>query len=175
MRPALEWNRKLLMTGKRWFAVIAVLAVAIGIAYSAFSTYRGTQAEQCYACQRAIHAHSRTVAMINGKPRLFCCPACALSEHEQEGKPVRVTELSAFPTGAKLSPNDAFIVRGSDVNMCVRTHELLDTDKRAADLRYDRCLPSLIAFSKRSEAMQFVRKHGGEVLPFNTVASAFSH
>jgi hypothetical protein len=163
------------MTGKRWLSVIAVVAVAIGIGYAAFTTYRGAQTEQCYACQRVIHAHSRTVGIIRGKPRLFCCPACALSEHEQEGKPVRVTELSAFPSGAKLSPNDAFLVRGSDVNMCVRAHELMDADKRPADLRYDRCSPSLLAFTKRSEAIQFVREHGGEIMPFSEVASAFSH
>ena len=163
------------MTGKRGLAVIAAVAVAIGIGYAAFNTYRGSQTEQCYACQRAIHAHSRTVAMINGKPRLFCCPACVLSEHEQEGKPVRVTELSAFRSGAKLSPNYAFIVRGSDVNMCVRRHELMDADKRAADLRYDRCLPSLIAFARQDQALQFAHEHGGEVLPFSEVLSAFSH
>jgi hypothetical protein len=86
-----------------------------------------------------------------------------------------VTELTAFSTGAKLSPEDAFVVRGSDVNMCVHTRELMDADKRPADLHYDRCSPSLIAFAKRSEAMQFVREHGGKVLPFSEVASAFSH
>ena len=163
------------MTSKRWLGVLAVVAVAIGIGYAAFNTYRSSQNEQCYACQRAVHAHSRTVAIFHGKPRTFCCPACALSEHEQEGKPVQVTELSAFPSGARLSPNDAFIVRGSDVNMCVRTRELMDADKRPADLHYDRCSPSLIAFAKRSEARQFVREHGGEVLSFSEVAAAFSH
>jgi len=163
------------MTSKRWLGVLAVVAVAIGIGYAAFNTYHSSQTEQCYACQRAVHAHSRTVAIFRGKARTFCCPACALSEHEQEGKPVRVTDLSAFPSGARLSPNDAFIVRGSDVNMCVRTRELMDADKRPADLHYDRCSPSLIAFAKRSEAMQFVREHGGEVLSFSEVAAAFSH
>ena len=162
------------MRGRYWLAVIAIVGVASGIGYAAFHTYRRSQTEQCYACQRAIHAHSRTVAVIHGKPRVFCCPACALSEHEQEGKPVRVTELSAFPSGAKLSPNDAFLVRGSDVNLCVRTYELVGADKRPADLHYDRCSPSLVAFGKRSEARQFVREHGGEVLPFSEVASAFS-
>jgi len=152
-----------------------MVAVALGIGYAAFNVYRSSQTEQCYACQRAVHAHSRTVATIRGKPRTFCCPACALSEHEQEGKPVEVTELSAFPSGAKLSPKDAFIVRGSDVNMCVRTRELMDRDKRPADLHYDRCSPSLIAFGKRNEATEFVREHGGEVLSFREVASAFSH
>lgn len=161
------------MTGNRWPGLLAIVAVAIGIGYSGFNAYRSSQTEQCYACQRAVHAHSRTVAILRGKPRTFCCPACALSEHEQEAKPVRVTELTAYSTGAKLSPNDAFIVKGSDVNMCVQKRELMDAEKRPADLHYDRCSPSLIAFAKRSEAEQFVREHGGEVLSFTEVASAF--
>jgi hypothetical protein len=115
----------------------------------------------------------RTIALINGKPRVFCCPACALSEHQQEGKPIRITELTAFLTGGKLSPNQAFVVKGSDVNMCARTQELIDADKRPADLRYDRCAPSLLAFALRREAAEFARVHGGEVILFSELASAF--
>lgn len=163
------------MTSRRWLAVLAVVVAAVGLGYAAFKVYRGSGPESCYACQRPIHAHSRTVALVNGRSRLFCCPACALSEHEQEGKPIRVTELTAFLTGAKLSPKDAFVVKGSDVNMCARTHELIDADKQAAEVHYDRCSPSLLAFGQRSEAMQFAREHGGEVLPFRAIVSQFSH
>ena len=163
------------MTGKRWLVALAMIAIAIGLGYTGYLTYRGPQGEQCYACQRAVHAHSRTVGLVNGRARVFCCPACALSEHEQEGKPIQVTELTAFLTGAKLSPNEAFVVKGSDVNMCARTHELTDADKRPADVRFDRCSPSMLAFGRRDEAAQFAREHGGEVFPFKEIAAAFSH
>lgn len=162
------------MTGRRWLTVFAVVAVAVGLGYAGFKVYRSPQAEYCYACQRPLHAHMRTVALAHGRARLFCCPACALSEHEQEGKPIRVTELTDFLTGAKLSPSEAFVVKGSDVNMCARTHEMMDADKRAADVHYDRCSPSLLAFGKQSDATEFAREHGGEVLPFTQIASAFS-
>ena len=122
-----------------------------------------------------IHAHSRTVGTVNGRARTFCCPACALSEHEQEGKPIRITQLTAFLTGEKLSPPDAFIVKGSDVNMCAQTRELVDDQKRPADLHYDRCSPSMLAFKQKSEAVEFVREHGGEVRPFSEIASAYAH
>jgi hypothetical protein len=117
----------------------------------------------------------RTVAIVDGKARVFCCLACALSEHQQEGKLVRVTELTDFVTGARLSPNDACIVRGGDVNMCVRTHALMNADKRSADLQYDRCSPSLLAFGRKEEATQYAREHGGEVLLFSDIASEYSH
>ena len=157
------------------FAVFAIVAVvALGVGYAAWRGYLRTQPEQCYACQRPIHAHSRTVALAKGSSRLFCCPACALSEQRQEGKAVRVTELTAFMSGAKLSPNDAYVVRGSDVNMCAQAHEMIDADKRPAEIHYDRCAPSLLAFAQEREAIQFSREHGGTVLPFREVAASFA-
>ena len=163
------------MRVKRWFAIFGALLIAAVLGYGGFRIYRATQPEQCYACTRAVHAHMRTIAMVNGKAKVFCCPACALSEHEQEGKPIRILELTAFLTGDKLSPAEAFIVRGSDVNMCAHTHEVMDDEKRPADLRYDRCSPSMLAFKQDSEAMAFVRQHGGQVLRFEDIASAYTH
>ena len=154
------------------FAIVAVLALAVG--YAGWGAYLRTKPEQCYACQRPIHAHSRTVASAKGSSRLFCCPACALSEQRQEGKAVRVTELTAFMSGAKLSPNDAYVVKGSDVNMCAQAHEMIDADKRPAEVHYDRCAPSLLAFAQEREAIQFSREHGGTVLPFREVAASYA-
>ena len=153
------------------FAIVAVVALSGG--YAGWRVYRGAQPEQCYACQRPIHVHSRTIAFAKGGSRLFCCPACALSEQKQEGGPVRVTELTAFLTGVRLSPNDAYVVRGSDVNMCVRIRKLIDADKRPAELDYDRCAPSLLTFAQVREATQFSQEHGGTILPFREVAAAF--
>lgn len=163
------------MTVKRWLSLLAVVAVAVGLGYAAFTAYRGSQTERCFACQRAVHAHMRTVALVAGRERVFCCPACALSEHEQEGKPIQITELTDFLTGARLAPDRAFLVKGSDVNMCAQTHELIGVDKQPADLHYDRCSPSLLAFRHHSDALQFVREHSGEVLAFGEIASAFAH
>ncbi len=160
------------MTGRRWFAAIAIIVVVAALGYVGFRAYGGAQPEGCYACQRPIHAHSRTVAMVNGHARMFCCPACALSEHEQEGRPVRIVELTSFLTGAKLSPTEAYVVKGSDMNMCAHAHEMIDADKRPAGVLYDRCSPSLIAFGQRSEAIEFAHEHGGEVLAFKEVMAA---
>ena len=162
------------MADRRWFGILAV-AMTIGLGYVVYSAYRSSNSEHCYACQRPIHMHSRTIALVNGRPKLFCCPACALSEHEQAGKPIRIVELTSFLTGAKLSPNEALVVRGSDVNMCALAHGPLDADKRTMDVHYDRCSPSLLAFAQSSEAVQFAREHGGEAVPFSEVVTAFFH
>jgi hypothetical protein len=118
----------------------------------------------CYVCQRPVHAHSKTVAVAGGRARPFCCPACALSQH------ARITGLTSFTTSAPLAPDNAWVVRGSDLNMCVRTQELIGADKRAADLRYDRCLPGILAFARRDEAARFASEHGGEVLRFSELS-----
>jgi hypothetical protein len=155
--------------------MVVALAITFGLAYVAWSDYRTSHPDQCYACQRPLHAHMRTVAVVNGRSRVFCCPACAFSEHEQEGKPIRITELTDFVTGAKITPAQAFIVKGSDVNMCATARELIGPDKQQAQVHFDRCSPSLLAFSRRSDAAQFCREHGGEIQPFNQIASAFAH
>lgn len=162
------------MPGTRWFGVVAVVGIAVGLGYTGFKVYRGSPAEQCYACRRAIHAHMRTVAIDKGHARVFCCPACALSEHEQEGRPIQVTELTDFVTGAKLSPGAAFILKGSDVNMCAQRHELIDAEKRPAGVQFDRCAPSLLAFGRREDAVEFARIHGGKVVPFAEIVSSFA-
>jgi hypothetical protein len=163
------------MAAKRSLAVFAAVLIAAGLGYAGFRVYRASQPEQCYACVRPIHAHSRTIGMVNGRPRTFCCPACALSEHEQEGRPIRIAELTAFLTGEKLAPDAAFIVKGSDVNMCAQTRELRDDEKRPAALHYDRCAPSMLAFKEKGEAVQFAGRHGGQVVPFREIAAAYAH
>jgi hypothetical protein len=161
------------MERRSWFgAVIAVVVLAI-LGYAGWRTVGHSDAQECYACRRPIHAHSKTVAVVNGHARLFCCPACALSEREQAGKSIRIAQLTSFLDGKALAPENAYVVKGSNVNMCERTQELIQEDKRPADLHYDRCAPSLIAFAQRGEAVDFSREHGGEVVAFKEAAAAF--
>ena len=156
------------------FGGFAGVLVVLVLGYAGWRSFANSDGDQCYACNRSIHAHSRTAALVNGQSRRFCCPACALSEHGQTGKPVQITRLTSFLTGQALSPDRAFLVKASDVNMCERTTEVLEAGKHAADLRYDRCAPSLLAFAERDEGIEFARQHGGEVLPFSQAAAAFA-
>ena len=154
------------MERRSWFGgFVVVLTLAI-LGYAGWSAFSNPNDDECYACKRPVHAHSKTVAVANGHARIFCCPACALTQHEQAGKPVQITQLTSFLNGKGLSPENAYLVKGSNVNLCERTQELIQEDKRPADLRYDRCAPSLIAFAQRSEAIEFAHEHGGEVVPF---------
>jgi hypothetical protein len=156
------------MERRRW---LVLFGAALG---QSCQVFRSSDATECYACKRPIHEHSKTVAFENGHSRIFCCPACALSEHEQTGKPITITRLTSYLTGEPLTPESAYVVRGSDVNMCIRTQDIVSADKRPADLRYDRCAPSLYAFAQQSEATRVAKEHGGEVMLFPKAAAAFS-
>ncbi len=162
------------MPRRQWLFWVLGVFVVLALGFAGWTAVVRPDADHCYACNRPVHAHSRTVALVNGRAKLFCCPACALSQHEQSGKPVRITQLTSYVTGRPVSPGNAFLVRGSDLNMCETTRELIDPDKRPADLRYDRCAPSLIAFENRADAVRFTREHGGEVRPFGEIAAAFA-
>ncbi len=160
---------------RRLAGFLAIAVLVFGAGYIALNTYRRAEPQQCYACKRPIHVHSRTVAFTNGRSRLFCCPACALSEERQEKKPVEIRQLTDFQTGSRLSPDTAYMVKGSDVNMCARVHEFVNADKQRADVHYDRCAPSLLAFGGKREALDFARQHGGAVLPFAKPPPHCSH
>ena len=162
------------MERRSQIAALGVCLLALAFGYAGWRGFRASDAQECYACKRPVHAHSKTIAIVNGKARTYCCPACALSEGQQEGKPVRVTELTSFVTGAILAPDSAYVVKGSDVNMCMTSHEMIDPDKRAAGVHYDRCAPSLLTFAKKTEAVAFAGEHGGDVMPFKELAAAFA-
>ncbi len=59
------------MAGRHWLLALVVAAVAVGFGYTALKVYHGSQPETCHACQRPIHAHSRTVALVNGQTGCF--------------------------------------------------------------------------------------------------------
>src|ERR1035438_10856832 len=82
-----------------WFAGLACFLAVLALGYTEWKSFAHADAGQCYACKRPIHAHSRTVAFIDGRSRLFCCPACALSQHQQMGKTISITQRTSFLTG----------------------------------------------------------------------------
>lgn len=152
--------------------VIAVLALT-GVSYSAWRYVAQRANQTCKACLRPVHEHSRTVALINGKRAFFCCPACALSEHQQEGKAVEVTVLTDYLEGGSLNPAESFIVRNSDMNTCARHEAALSPDKQPMHAHFDRCSPSMLAFRNLKTAQAFAVEHGGQVLRFTDLASQF--
>ncbi len=127
----------------------------------------------CHACFRAVHDHMRTIAISNGRKETFCCPACALTEHQQSGHKVEVLSLTDHDSGKAIVPAQSYIVRGSDVNMCQHHEPTLGQDRQPLATQFDRCSPSIIAFSDMEAAKRFRAAHGGEFLRFAEIAARY--
>jgi hypothetical protein len=108
----------------------------------------------------------KTVAMIDGKRANYCCPACAMSEHQQSGKPVEIVELTDYLDGKSLKPQGSYVVRNSDLNPCLDHHPAVGENSQPLQAHYDRCAPSVLAFSDRASAAGFASSHGGQVMKF---------
>lgn len=153
------------------FGFVLLLVIASALGYAVWKLRTASTVQICNVCTRPLHERSRTVAVIDGKRQVFCCPACALTTHRQTSKRVQVVELTDYETDAPLDPGAAYIVEGSAVNLCVHQHMLFDQNKQPSALDFDRCSPSMIAFSGKDAADLFARQHGGVVRRFQEVVS----
>lgn len=159
-----------------WKRLLAGIVVVLGLGAAGFAAWhyvseRGSHS--CQACARPVHAHSRTVAVVDGKRATYCCPACALSEHQQSNKPVEVVELTDYISGGTLKPENSYVVRNSDVNHCMQHRPAVDENKQPLAVHYDRCAPSVIAFRSSVMAGEFAKEHGGQVLKFSDFSAEY--
>jgi hypothetical protein len=150
-----------------WVGGIALAAVALVF------IVRATHQQLCYACRRPVYGRSRAVGLVESQRAIFCCPACALSQHHQTGRRVRVTGLTDYLTEAPLSPERAYVVEGSDVNLCMNQNGMVDESNQPAMVHFDRCAPSLLAFSRDTDAAEFAHRHGGRLVAFKDLAGAY--
>lgn len=159
--------------GRRAFlgALVVVLLAAVG--YAGWRLVEQRDQRLCHACQRPIHPVAATTARVDGKIAHFCCPACALSEHRQSARRIDITSLTDYPTALRLSPANAYLVRGSDAHPCTHGQTTRGEYDRPLQVTFDRCWPSLVAFASRARAVAFARQHGGDVLAFADVADLY--
>jgi hypothetical protein len=143
---------------------VAVAAVAL-VGLTGLFVARNLRPEAtCAACYRAIHGETHVVAYLeDGSLEHVCCPRCAL-RYQKEREDVSSVEVTDFATMRTLDAEDAFFVEDSTVVLC-RHDERVQEDRSGVqyELTWDRCLPSLIAFSSREAAVAFQRESGGVV------------
>lgn len=153
--------------------IVVIVAAGVLVAFAAWRVRSSATSGTCQACNRPLHELSRTVGLLDGKREIFCCPACALTTHRQTGKTVRIVELTDYQSDRPLDPNGAFIVEGSELNLCSRQHALVHSDKQPVPVDFDRCSPSMIAFAHREAAQQFVDRYGGTLMRFRDLAALY--
>ena len=149
--------------------LLALLVAVAGLIYTAWQWRDASRSESCRVCQRHLHAGSQVVALQQGRKEAFCCPTCAVTLGSQAGQAVSVVELTDFETGSRIAPEEAYLVQGSDINLCLQHPMLTDSQKQPASMQFDRCSPSVLAFSSQEAAEAFRQEHGGRLLPFSAL------
>jgi hypothetical protein len=96
-------------------------------------------------------------------PTDACCLRCALTYGQQIGKAVTILSVTDHTSGKSLDPERATFVVGSDVSPCTHTMVHVGAEKEPYRVRWDRCLPSTLAFSSRESAETFRAEHGGRL------------
>ena len=152
--------------------VVVVVALGLVLGYVGRQMLDSERDQTCAACGRPVHSHAKVVGLVDEDPRTFCCAACVLMDHRQTGRKIEVVELTDYSTHTVVEPEEAFLVVGSRVNHCLRNEPLLDQHRAASRLEFDRCSPSVLAFSSEAEARGFVAKNGGRLSTFEELAAS---
>lgn len=154
------------MTRRRLTLIGAAVlgAVLIGVAPPAWRWWNAPPAGYCPICLRHEHRESVVKVRVEGEGVTeACCLSCALTYGRQTSKAVTIASVTDHESGRALDPERAIFVVGSDVSPC--THEMnhVGPDREVASVRWDRCLPSVLAFPSRAAAEEFHGRHGGQV------------
>ncbi len=145
------------------YATLGIITLAL-LFLGWAEVYRHAQPSTCQICSRPIHANSRVLIEIAGKREAVCCARCAVTESFQRHLPVTFIEVTDYPTGKRIKPEDAFFVDGSRKVLCSHDMAMMDESKHAQPVAFDRCSPGAYAFARREDADAFVRENGGVVL-----------
>jgi hypothetical protein len=167
------------MPDRMRFGVVAVLLVAAATLAAAgpplWRWWSGPPAGYCAFCLRPEHTESRVKVQPEGEPvREACCLSCALSYQRQTGKHVRILAVTEHGTGRLIGPAGAVFVVGSDVSPCQHDGLHVGEGRGIYEVRWDRCLPSILAFASREEAAAFEAQHGGTIRTLEELQRAAS-
>jgi hypothetical protein len=160
-----DHNQSLRRRGAGLFAAASViLLMAIGCIFVWSGKILGGK-PLCAACQRELHAGNVFVTIDErGAKHETCCPRCGLRHVLIHGG--RALEATDYATGKLIAAEEAIYLEGSDVMQCCTVSGFRESGGGFSSVEYDRCLPSLLAFSKREEAEVVRQKHGGRIISF---------
>jgi len=125
----------------------------------------------CGYCLRPLHANVKVTAEIDGKRVEVCCPRCAITEANQERKPVHLITVHDYSTGKAMSPEGAWYVEGSRVLACDHVGMHMDDMKDAQPMTYDRCSPGTLTFATKQQAEDFTAANDGTAISFAQLMS----
>ncbi len=147
--------------------LLLIVGVAAGVAAPrVWRWWTGPPAGYCPFCLR--HEHKESLVKFRadgGRVTEACCLSCALNYGRQTHKTVTIVSVTDHQSGKPIDPDTASFVVGSDVTPCTHVHEAMRVgpQREAFPVRWDRCLPSILAFGSSESAEAFRSEHGGRL------------
>ena len=152
-------------TRQRAVAIVGLtLVIAAGtVGYLVWTGRIASGSPYCDICGRELHpAAGFTTVTADGAKHLACCPRCGLRSVLNHGG--QVLEATDFAGGKRIPAASAIYLEGSDIMKCCKTTGFRADEAMYGEIQYDRCMPSLIAFSNREDAERVRREHGGNII-----------
>ncbi len=151
--------------------VLAIVAALIGISAIAVGVYRwqGSKgAELCQVCGRDIPKQTAFRMETTHGTIMACCPRCAMHHIVHHPGLVRQAWATDLDSGHMIPAESAYYDEGGDIQYCTVHKSPVERTPMGIQMRtYDRCLPTLVAFTTQNEAEAYREKHGGRVLTYD--------
>jgi|GEM_PF-1846359 len=128
----------------------------------------------CAFCGRLLHADMKVAFQEENAQtvRMACCLRCVITDAEQTGDRIRVLWVTDYVSHERLRPDKAIYLVGSTINSDSGPPiEVPWSRREQSELKWDRCLPSVIAFRKRDDAAAFQQTSEGEILSFQDLVA----
>ena len=129
----------------------------------------------CPFCHR--HAHKESLVRFRAEGEGVteaCCLSCALNYGRQTHKALTIVSVTEHESGNPLDPNAATFLVGADVSPCTHLDPTMEVgpEHEVYPVRWDRCLPSILAFASPASANAFQRQHGGQLRSLQELLAA---
>lgn len=149
-----------------------ILAVAVlGVASLSFFAYRRVVPAKpltCQICGRQIPTQTAYNLDTKDGTVKACCPACAMHYVALHAGDVRDAWATDFNSGRLIPARTAYYDGGGELQYCTAHMPAMERDQQGVRQRvYDRCLPTLVAFSTRGAAEAYRQQHGGRVVTYD--------
>lgn len=149
------------------FAAIIGLVVTLAALGSAWYMTHERPPQYCQLSGRPIHPHMLSVVRVNGRRLYACCARCALTNERQTGIHAEVVQVTDYISGRRIDARKAWFVDGSRMEPCSSPAMKPDAEGSPSMRMFDRCSPSLIAFSRQDQALNFIAADGGKLTTLN--------
>jgi len=147
-----------------WITALALGAIA-AVSVVAYRYVSQPPRDLCRVCARGLHPGVTYRLELSAGKEDACCPRCGMHYAIQHPGAVKKAWATDLTTGVFIEAESAYYVEGGDVEYCTMHSTPVEREPQGVRVRdYDRCLPSLVAFSSRQEADAYQKQHGGQVL-----------